>query len=90
MSLDALAEELRRFEQALTVFSEVLRSTEHERVIAEERARGLGEDSFRQEFVRRHAHYAAPVADFTERGVERYTSFIALKRHQVEEYLRAQ
>ena len=60
----------------------------HERVVAEERAHGLWDDAFRQEFTRLHAQYAAPVADFTERGVERYTSFIALKRHQVEEYLR--
>lgn len=90
MSLDALAEELGRFIAALDAFTEVLRSTESERSAAEERLTGLWEDTFRREFEAAHERYAGPVARFTGHDAAMYRQFLALKRHQVEAYLRGQ
>lgn len=87
MSMDALAEELRRFADALDDFTEVLKTTEQQRKEAVERAAGLWDDSFRREFDRVHAEYAGPVAQFTESQSEIYQGFIETKLHQVRRYL---
>lgn len=87
MSLDALALELERFQQALDDFVEVLKTTEQGRLDVLDRAAGLWDDAFRREFEQRHEEFAGPVARFTETDAERYQAFIEQKLHQVRRYL---